>query len=260
MRNKVIFRLSAVRQGAFFLAGLGVVAACQRAPYQATAHFVPTTSQGVSKTQAEDPAIAVLIAPYHDKVTAQMTEVLGQAPAEIRKNPGESPLGNFVADLQRARASQALGQPVVLGVMTNGGLRSALPAGPVTMGNIFELMPFENEIVVLDAPGQVVQQLFDYAAHIRMGISGATYTVTFDGMPKDIKIGNQVFDVNQDRLWPIAISDYLASGGDNMVFFKLLTPRHTNILLRNAIADHIRQLTKDGKPVEGKVDGRVRVN
>jgi 2',3'-cyclic-nucleotide 2'-phosphodiesterase (5'-nucleotidase family) len=237
---------------------LGV--ACQRAPYTATAHFVPTTSQGVGKTQAEDPAIAALIAPYHDKVTAQMTEVLGQAPTEIRKNPGESPLGNFVADLQRARASQATGQPIALGVMTNGGLRSALPAGPVTMGNIFELMPFENEIVVLDAPGAVVQQLFDYAAHIKMGISGATYTVTFDGMPKDIKIGDQLFDVNQDQLWPIAISDYLASGGDNMVFFKSITPRHTNILLRNAIADYIRQLTKEGKPVEGKVDGRVKAN
>jgi 2',3'-cyclic-nucleotide 2'-phosphodiesterase (5'-nucleotidase family) len=258
--HKVISRSSVLQSGGLVLAGLALATACQRAPYTATAHFVPTTSQGVSKTQAEDPAIAALIAPYHDKVTAQMTEVLGQAPTEIRKNPGESPLGNFVADLQRARASQALGQPVVLGVMTNGGLRGALPAGPVTMGNIFELMPFENEIVVLDAPGAVVQQLFDYAAHIKMGISGATYTVTFDGMPKDIKIGNQVFDVNQDRLWPIAISDYLASGGDNMVFFKAITPRHTNILLRNAIADHIRQLTKDGKPVEGKVDGRVRAN
>lgn len=239
---------------------LALTTACQRGAYTPTAHFVPATSQGVGKTQAEDPAIVALIAPYHDKVTAQMTEVLGTAPAAITKNPGESPLGNFVADLQRSRASQALGQPVALGVMTNGGLRAALPAGPVTLGNIFELMPFENEIVVLDAPGAVVQQLFDYAAHIKMGISGATYTVTFDGMPKDIKIGDQVFDVNQDRLWPIAISDYLASGGDNMVFFKSITPRHTNILLRNAIADHIRQLTKAGKPVEGKVDGRVKVN
>jgi len=258
---EVIFHSQSFRRSSLLLASLlSLATACQRAPYTATAHFVPTTSQGVGKTQAEDPAIAALIAPYHDKVTAQMTEVLGQAPTEIRKNPGESPLGNFVADLQRTRASQATGQNIVLGVMTNGGLRSALPAGPVTMGNIFELMPFENEIVVLDAPGPVVQQLFDYAARIKMGISGATYTVTFDGMPKDIKIGNQVFDVNQERLWPIAISDYLASGGDNMTFFKALTPRHTNILLRNAIADHIRQLTKEGKPVEGKVDGRVKAN
>ena len=239
---------------------LVIVAGCQRASYAPTAHFVPITSQPVGKTQAEDPATAALIAPYHDKVSRQMAEVLGTAPAALVKSPGESPLANFVADLQRERASQVLGQPIPLGVMTNGGLRAGLPAGPVTLGSVFELMPFENELVVLDAPGPVVQQLFDYAAHARMAVSGATYTVTFDGLPKDIRIGGQPFDVNQNRTWPIAISDYLATGGDNMGFFKTLTPRHTNILLRTAIADHIRALTKAGQPVTAKIEGRVKAN
>jgi 2',3'-cyclic-nucleotide 2'-phosphodiesterase (5'-nucleotidase family) len=193
-------------------------------------------------------------------VTSQMQEVLGTAPVALVKAPGESPLANFVADLQRVRASQALGESIPLGVMTNGGLRAGLSAGPITLGSVFELMPFENELVVLDAPGPVVQQLFEYAAGIKMAISGATYTVTFDGLPKDIRIGNQVFDPNQDRTWPIAISDYLASGGDNLGFFKTIEPRHTNILLRNAIADHIRNLTNAGQPVTAKVEGRVRGN
>ncbi|MFC7667880.1 5'-nucleotidase C-terminal domain-containing protein [Hymenobacter humi] len=239
---------------------LALASGCQRAAYAPTAHFAPVTSQTVGKTQAEDPAAAALIAPYHDKVTTQMQEVLGNAPSALVKMPGESPLANFVADLQRARASQALGQPVPLGVMTNGGLRAGLPAGPVTLGSVFELMPFENELVVLDAPGPVVQRLFEYAARIKMAVSGATYTVTFDGLPKDIRIGGQPFDANQNKTWPIAISDYLASGGDNMVFFKELTPRHTNILLRNAIADYIRGLTKAGKPVTAQVEGRVKAN
>ena len=165
-----------------------------------------------------------------------------------------------MADLQRERASQAFAKPIPLGVMTNGALRAELPAGPVTLGSVFELMPFENELVVLDAPGAVVQQLFDYAAHAKMAVSGATYTVTFDGQPKDIRIGGQPFDVNQNRTWAIAVSDYLATGGDTMGFFKTLTPRHTNILLRTAIADHIRALTRAGKPVEAKVEGRVKAN
>ena len=239
---------------------LALASGCQRAAYQPTAHFAPVTSQPVAKTQAEDPAIAALIAPYHDKVTAQMTEVLGTAPAPLLKNAGENPLSNFVADLQRTRASKELGQPIALGVMTNGGLRAGFAAGPVTLGSVFELMPFENELWVLDAPGPVVQQLFDYAAHIKMAISGATYTVTFDGQPKDIRIGGQPFDVNQSRTYTIAISDYLATGGDNLVFFKALTPRHTNVLLRTAIADHIRDLTKAGQPITARVEGRVKAN
>ena len=189
-----------------------------------------------------------------------MIEVLGNAPAPLIKNPGESPLANFVADLQRVRASQVLGEPIPLGVMTNGGLRTGFVAGPITLGSVFELMPFENELVVLDAPGAVVQQLFDFAARSKMAVSGATYAITFDGQAKDIRIGEQAFDANQDRLWPIAISDYLATGGDNMSFLKALPARHTNVLLRTAIADHIRSLTKAGQPVTAKVEGRVKSN
>ena len=242
------------------LLSLALATGCQRAAYAPTARFAPATSQPVGKAQAEDPATAALIAPYHDKVTAQMTEVLGTAPSPLTKNAGENPLANFVADLQRTRASAELRQPIALGVMTNGGLRAGFAAGPVTLGSVFELMPFENELVVLDAPGPVVQQLFDYAAHIKMAISGATYSVTFDGMPKDIRIGGQSFDVNDARTYPIAISDYLATGGDNLVFFKALTPRHTSVLLRTAIADHIRALTKAGQPVTARVEGRVKAN
>ena len=85
----------------------------------------------MGKTLAEDPAVAALIAPYHDKVTSQMQEVLGTAPTAIVKGAGENPLSNFVADLQRVRASQVLGQPIPLGVMTNGGLRAGFAAaGP----------------------------------------------------------------------------------------------------------------------------------
>jgi 2',3'-cyclic-nucleotide 2'-phosphodiesterase (5'-nucleotidase family) len=208
----------------------------------------------------DDPTAAALIAPYHDKVVAQMTEVLGTAPGGLTKGPGENPLSNFVADLQRQRAGQELKEPIALGVMTNGGLRAGFAPGPVTLGAVFELMPFENELVVLDAPGPVVQQLFDYAAHNKMAVSGATYTITFDGQPKDIRIGGQLFDVNQDRTYSIALSDYLATGGDNMPFFKTVVPRHTNILLRTAIADHIRALTKAGQPVTARIEGRIKAN
>ena len=248
-----------VRTGAV-VALFSLAAACQRAPYAATAHLAPATSQPVGAAIAADPAVAALIAPYHDQVTRQMAEVLGTAPVPIVKTAGESPLNNFVADLQRERASQFLGQPMDLGVMTNGGLRASLPAGPITLGHVFELMPFENELVVLDASGGTVQKLFEYAAHIRMPISGATYAVTFDGLPTDIMIQGQPFNPAADRLYSIAISDYLAGGGDNLLFLKPVEPRHTGILLRTAIADHIRALTAAGQLIVAKVDGRVEGN
>lgn len=248
------FRSRVAALGLF--SALALASACQRAAYQPKAQLAPVTGMPVGKSIPEDPTAAATIAPYRQRVTEQMTAVLGTAPVAITKGAGESPLSNFVADIQRERASKETGKPVDLGVMTNGGLRAPIPAGPVTMGSIFELMPFENELVVLDAPGPVVQQLFTYAAKAKMPVSGAFFTVGADGTPQDLRIGGQPFDAS--RTYTVAISDYLAGGGDNMGFFKNLKPRGTGVLLRNAIAEHIQQQTQQGKPIEAKIEGRVK--
>ncbi|WP_165903701.1 5'-nucleotidase C-terminal domain-containing protein [Hymenobacter gummosus] len=231
--------------------------ACQRGGYQPKAQLTDTAHL-VGAEQPADPQVEAVVAPYRLKVKQQMDEVIGRAPVAIRKNPGESPLANFAGDVQRERAARELGQPIDLGVMTNGGLRAELPAGNITIGSVFELMPFENELVVLDAPASVVQQLFNYAAPIHMAISGATYTATPEGKPVDIRIGKELFDPEKDRTYTIAISDYLAGGGDKLEFFRPLAPRHTNVLLRTVFQDHIRQLTKEGRPVEAQAEGRVK--
>jgi 2',3'-cyclic-nucleotide 2'-phosphodiesterase (5'-nucleotidase family) len=245
-----------IRPATAGLLTLMLATACQRGSLVATAHLPATTSQPVGNSLPPDAGAADFIKPYHDKVLAQMQEVLGTAPVALTKGPGENLIVNFVADLQRTAAAKALGQPVALGVMTNGGMRAELPAGPITLGNVFELMPFENELMVLDAPGPVVRQLFDYSARVHMAVSGATYLVGTDGHAQDIRIGGQPFD--PARTYSIAISDYLAGGGDNMDFLKTVVPRHTGLLLRSAIADHIRALTKAGLPVTAKIEGRVK--
>jgi 2',3'-cyclic-nucleotide 2'-phosphodiesterase (5'-nucleotidase family) len=239
------------------LLGLALTTACQRAPLQATAHLPATTSQPVGGTIVPDAGAADYIKPYHDKVVNEMQQVIGKAPVALGKNPGENPIVNFVADLQRTAASRYFkGEPIELGVMTNGGMRNALPAGDITLGNVFELMPFENELIVLDAPGPVVQQLFDYSAPIGMAVSGAVYTVGPDKKPQNILIGGQPF--NPAKTYHIAISDYLAGGGDHMDFLKAATLRHTGLLLRSVIIDHIKGLTAAGQPVTARVEGRVK--
>ncbi|SES95949.1 5'-nucleotidase C-terminal domain-containing protein [Hymenobacter actinosclerus] len=240
------------------LAAVALTPACQRAVYQPQARLAPVTAQPVGKSIPDDARATATIVPYREKVVSQMMTVLGNAPVALTKNSGESLLSNFVADLQRTEASKALGRPIPLGVMTNGGLRAPIPAGPVTVGTVFELMPFENQLVVLDAPGPVVQQLFDYAARTKMAVSGATFTVTPEGKPSAILIGGQPFDAS--RNYPIAISDYLAGGGDAMAFFKPLKPEGTGVLLRNAIMDYIKQQTAQGKPVQAAIEGRVKLS
>jgi 2',3'-cyclic-nucleotide 2'-phosphodiesterase (5'-nucleotidase family) len=219
----------------------------------------------VSDKIAADPSAENAIAPYREQVSNKMAEVLGFAPVPLEELAVESMVGNFVADLQRTQAEKFLGKPIDIGLMTSGGIRTPLKQGNLTLGDIFELMPFENELQVITVNGQVVQQLLIYAsqAHIYkysnkvISTSNITYTIK-NNQPQDVFIGGQPLDINKN--YTVALSDYLAKGGDNLGFLKeQVAVEKTGLMLREVIAKEIRELTAQGKPVEAKIEGRVKV-
>ena len=240
---------------------LTVSVACQRT-------FYPSPKLGKT-TIAVNPAITPdapteqTISPYRAQVLKQMEEVLGFAPEGLAKLPVESPVGNFVADLQRHQAQLLTGKPVDIGLMTGGGIRTPLRQGNITMGDIFELMPFENELMVIMVTAPVVKELLNYASqpHIYsidkkvLSTGNVTYQI-INNQPQNILIGGQPLD--SARTYTIALSDYLANGGDNLDFIKnQVSSEKVGILLRDAIVKHIKELTAQAKPIEAKIEGRV---
>ncbi|MDQ4141059.1 MAG: 5'-nucleotidase C-terminal domain-containing protein, partial [Bacteroidota bacterium] len=199
-----------------------------------------------------------LILPYRQKVEQRMNEVIGTAPMELKADLVESPLGNFVADLQRSQAATLLGRPIDMGLMTRGGLRYIIPYGKITVGNVFELMPFENELLVLTLPGSTVEKLFQFGAKNKiLSVSNASFTVQ-NGQATNILVGGQPLDTQ--KTYTLAVSDYLANGGDNLGFLKeAIKTEKAGILVRDAIIQKIKQLTAQGKQVEAQIEGRVKV-
>lgn len=239
------------------------LAGCQRTFYPEAR--LQKTALAVSSTVANDEEAEKTILPYRNQVTAQMAEVIGFAPVALEKLAVESPVGNFVADLQRQQAQMLTGKPVDIGLMTGGGIRTPLRQGNLTLGDIFELMPFENELMVITVTAPVVKQLLIYASqeHIYklekkvLSTSNVTYSIR-NNQPENILIGGQPFD--STRTYTIALSDYLATGGDNLDFIKnQVSAEKVGILLREAITKHIKELTAQGKPIEAKIEGRVTV-
>jgi len=210
----------------------------------------------VDKALTADPQLEALIVPYRQQVTSKMSEVVGTTPAALTKGEYQSPLGNLVVDLQLEQSLPLYGKPIDLSLTTNGGLREPLPQGNITRGHVFELMPFENELVVLTLKGETVQALFDYAARTKFApIGNATYTVQ-NGKPGNIRIGGAPFD--PQRSYTLVTSDYLAGGGDNLAMLKEATRREqVGLLLRDAIMQHISRLTAAGKPVVADTTTRV---
>lgn len=229
---------------------------CQR-PWVASP-ALSSTDVPVDQSITPDPELEAQIAPYREEVTVKMSEVVGTAPVALSTGKYESLLGNFVVDLQLEQSAPLYNKPIDLSLTTNGGLRVPLPQGEITTGHVFELMPFENELVVLTLKGETVQQLFTYAADRKNApIGNATYTVQ-NGKATKIKINGKLFDPSQT--YTLVTSNYLAGGGDDLKMLQdAIKYENVGLLLREAILQQIRQLTAAGKTVTAETGNRVTI-
>lgn len=207
--------------------------------------------------EQEDATVESMIGPYRSKLDAEMNEVVGEFAHAMSKRLPESTLGNFVAELLKDQTEVIIGEKIDFAMQNHGGLRiSSIGAGPVTKGKLFELMPFDNMLVVITANGEIIKKLFNVVAHkggwpmsdaINLKIEGETV--------KELLInGEQVTD---DKIYKFAINDYIANGGDNCDFLQEGKVETLNITVRDAIIDYFER-TK-GTPHSSEITGRVKI-
>ena len=131
---------------------------------------------------APDAEAMALLAPYKAKIDSMMYRVVGTAEMSMDKGAPESLLSNLVADVLRGAAAQVLGKPADMGLVNMGGLRNVLTEGPITCGNIYEILAFENSLCVVTLKGVYLKQLFEsIAARGGEGVSGVKLRITKSG-------------------------------------------------------------------------------
>ncbi len=208
-----------------------------------------------------DPAIEASLEFYREEFAREMNQVIAFSPFAMRRASPEGLLNNFVSDLVLEVANELYqpedGQDIDFGLLNYGGLRANLPAGEITRSNVFELMPFENEMVVLTLSGEKAYELFEYVASSDRGmpISGLKVGIK-NGKLGNVLINGKAFD--PDRNYKVVTSDYLAEGGDRMRFF--LDPMNTEVLgmrIRDAIMMYMERETASGKELHAELDGRI---
>jgi 2',3'-cyclic-nucleotide 2'-phosphodiesterase (5'-nucleotidase family) len=223
---------------------------------------VETTSiEFSSQNTLIDSSAYKLIAPYKSEMDKIMNEVLVFSDTSLTKDLPEGSLGNFVSDAVLKKTNDHYkpkdNLPANICLLNNGGLRAQLPKGPITRGNAFELMPFENSIVIITLTGEKTKQLFQSLINFNGApFSGATVK-TKGKKISELKINGELFDVNKN--YKIVTSDYLAGGGDKYDFFKDPIRTDTlNYLLRDAIIDYMIETNQKGNTIKGKKDGRIK--
>lgn len=210
-----------------------------------------------------DPDLRIdsIIGTYRSELDKEMNQVLAHSPFAMRKASPEGLLNNFVADLVFEVASElyepADGKAIDFCLLNYGGLRTSLPQGAITRSRVFELMPFENEMVVLTLSGEKTLELFEYVARGEQGmpVSGVRIGI------KNRQLGSlqvQGKDLDLNRNYKVVTSDYLAEGGDRMRFF--LDPINTEMIgmrIRDAIILYMEREEVSGRELFAELDGRI---
>ncbi|WP_196889182.1 5'-nucleotidase C-terminal domain-containing protein [Aureivirga sp. CE67] len=206
-----------------------------------------------------DEEITKLIAPYKDTIEVEINKVLTFTKKDLNRYDGklESSLGNLLADLAYEQGNpifhKMTGKNVDFSVFNYGGIRANIPTGPVTYRNAFQLMPFENTLVVAEITGEKMKMMIDYLHKAQRAhpISKHFRITIKNDQPHKMMVNGEDFDVN--RNYYVLTSDYLQNGGDNMVFFKdPVNLYKLDYKLRGAIIDYFLKqdtlrVTLDGR-------------
>lgn len=203
----------------------------------------------ITDTILGDTDIENFIKPYRDNIQKDLDSVLAYSVDTFSKSDGDynTALGNFIADVIFEEANPIFksrtGKDMDMVLLNHGGIRSILSKGYVTKRTAFELMPFENSIVVVALKGNQINNLISYLCKSKQAhpISKLKLIINSDFDVIDSSISGE--QIESDKTYYVATNDYLYNGGDNMTFFKPSDSLYVlNYKIRNALIDNFTKV------------------
>jgi 2',3'-cyclic-nucleotide 2'-phosphodiesterase (5'-nucleotidase family) len=213
-------------------------------------------SYQVSDSQQKDKALLDLIDPYSDSVNRSMNDIVGYAEKSLDKKQPEGTLGNFMVDVFYEMSKEKFNRHIDIAFMNHGGIRlPQLPGGTVTRGKIFEMMPFDNLLVIQKLNGNVLQEFLDLiAAKGGWPVAGMTMQIK-DKKAVNVLIGGKPLDPN--AVYTTINSDFMANGGDNADMLRTVPQENIGYLMRDALLEYILRKKALGKNIDANIENRV---
>ncbi len=212
---------------------------------------------------SEDPQFNAIIAPYKQELEGKMNTKLSHTSVDLNKSGDNSNLGNLLADYTFEGAKEWAknnGIPSVDAALINvGGIRSSIGKGDILTKHIYEIMPFENEVIIVKMKGSDLSGLFQYYLKTQKNNPVShLYIETDNGKNVKELVNGKVVDQNKD--YYIATSDYLALGGDNMTFFAKGKMIPTGIKLRDLFLEKFRANPEITPPTDIRLNFKNKKN
>ena len=236
-----------------------LIISCKNEPQQVVkieGKLLPINQEIESVKEIED-----FIEPYKEKVAAEMNTILTYTEIDLVRTDSEleSTLGNLMGDLCYQRANPVFnsrtGKNIDFAMFNYGGIRAGISKGAVKMENAFNLMPFENSLVIVELTADKIKELVTYliknkrahplSKHFNLAITKTGYSLKINGK-----------SLENDATYFVLTSDYLQNGGDSMNFFKdPISITSIDYKVRNAIIDYF----KETDTLKTNLDGRFRI-
>jgi 2',3'-cyclic-nucleotide 2'-phosphodiesterase (5'-nucleotidase family) len=220
---------------------------CSQKNYNLTK--VEAKQLSVNEKNNQNPEIENFIKPYRDHINKDLDNVLAYCPETLDKSTGkwQTSIGNLIADICLRKGNSIFKirekKDIDLCFLNHGGIRAILPKGNVSTRTAFEIMPFENNLVILALKGEQILEMTSYIIKEKKPhpLSGMTFIITKNNLATNILIQGKPLDNN--TIYYVATNDYLANGGDSMNFFlKAFQKYDLNYKLRNVLIDYFKEV------------------
>lgn len=170
----------------------------------ATSTVIPVTGDIEPNPVVE----AILQELYGQRIAEEMARVVGYSPVELVRpfrGSGDTNLGNFITD------ALLWDTGADIAIYNNGGIRTSLPAGDITIGDLYAVEPFGNMTMTVELTKAQMEALFDQMAALGgEQIAGGSYVIV-DGKARDVLVGGRPLE---DRTYVVATNEFVAAGGD----------------------------------------------
>ncbi len=216
-----------IRKSIIFFIGAGLIACSS---YKQT--FVKP--ELIAVKPGSNQHIDSLIYPYKDSMSKVMDVVIANSSQNFGTARPSISMNNWVSDaVFQNQIRQIKKNEAIICLFNAGGIRSTFLQGPITIGDIFKVMPFDNTLVWVQLPISSKKEIEQFLkAGKSQPISGGIYAnanLTIDKL------------TSKDSLFWVITSDYLSNGNDGMTFFNSKRKiEYTNKLLRDVLIEEAK--------------------
>ena len=209
-----------------------------------------------------DPKLAKYVDKKRRQMEKQMQVVVAHTDQELESDAPESPLSNFLTDILLNESAKYIKDTVFdnldVSMLNFGGIRTSMPKGDVTVGDLYRISPFDNYLTFIVLKGSELKKALNrFTDQFNAPCSGVTMGYT-NNKPSRILVQGKPID--DSRMYRLVTLNFISDGGDHLLediqYEKI---EYTTVTFRDFLIAELKAMTARGEKVTGKKDGRARV-